>query len=283
MEKAQQLSTRRKHFKKKTGFKKESSQYLNQAPILGDKGTIYTTPDSGGNYYFRTWISEEKKYFRKSLRTTNRTEVIQLGETEAIGTMSKIKTGHKVFGLGWDELCQDWLEFQGNRVTTNRITSGRLDTLKTQIDRWIVPYIGKREKVANLDRNSFYEYGMFRRKQTDNQIQDVTIRNEYTTINAIAKYAYRHGIVSFGKFNVEEIKIREMPRRDTFTPEEYKVFYTKMRDWVRESVDGHEKYYRTLIQNFVLLKSNTFCRFDEIRLLKWKMIKVFKGTYPGIS
>ena len=111
----------------------------------------------------------------------------------------------------------------------------------------------------------------------------MTIRNEYTTINAIAKYAYRHGIVPFEKFNVEEIKIREMPRRDTFTPEEYKVFYTKMRDWVRELVDGHEKYYRTLIQNFVLLKSNTFCRFDEIRLLKWKMIKVFKGTYPGIS
>jgi len=275
VETAKALPTR-KHAKKKTGFKKDSVAFLNQVAILGDKGMIYTTPDSGGNYYFRTWIAAEKKYFRKSLRTTNRTEAIQLGETEAIGIMSKIKTGHKVFGLSWDELCQDWLEFQGDRVSTNRITSGRLDTLKTQVNRWIIPYIGSREKVANLDRNSFYDYGMFRRKKTDNQVQDVTIRNEYTTINAIAKYAYRNAILPFEKFNVEEIRIREMPRRDTFTPEEYKVFYTKMRSWVDESVDGHEKYYRSLMQNFILLKSNTFCRFGELRLLKWNMVKIFR-------
>lgn len=276
VEKAQALSSRKKHAKKKTGFKKDSVAFLNQEPILGDKGMIYTTPDSGGNYYFRTWIKEEKKYYRKSLRTTNRTEAIQLGETEAIGIMSKINTGHKVFGLAWDELCQDWLKHQDDRVTTNRITSGRLETLKTQVNRWIVPYIGKREKVANLDRNSFYDYGMYRRKKTDNQVQDVTIRNEYTTVNAIAKYAYRHGIIPFEKFNTEEIRIREMPRRDTFSPEEYKVFYTKMREWVKDSVDGHEKYYRSLIQNFILLKSNTFCRFGEMRLLKWHMVKLFK-------
>ncbi len=117
---------------------------------------------------------------------------------------------------------------------------------------------------------------MFRRKQTDNQVEDVTIRNEYTTVNAIAKWAYRHGILPFEKFNVEEIRIREMPRRDTFTPEEYKLFYTRMREWVKGAVDGHEIYYRSLIQNFILLKSNTFCRFGELRLLKWHMVKLFR-------
>ena len=66
VKKAQALSTRPKHAKNKTGFKTKSDAYLNQVPILGDKGVIYTTPQSGGNYYFRTWIPEEKKYYRKS-------------------------------------------------------------------------------------------------------------------------------------------------------------------------------------------------------------------------
>ena len=53
-----------------------------------------------------------------------------------------------------------------------------------------MPYIGNKETVASLDRNSFFDYGMYRRKKTDNLVEDVTIRNEYTTVNAIAKFAY---------------------------------------------------------------------------------------------
>ena len=264
-----------KHAKAKKGFKTKSDAYLNQVPILGDKGVIYTTPQSGGNYYFRTWIAEERKYVRKSLRTSDLDQAIKLGENEMLGILSQLNTGHKVFGLSWGECCEDWLEHQSDRVDTDRITAGRHSTLKTQVRRWIVPYFGKREKVGGFDRNSFYDYGMYRRKKTDNLVQDVTIRNEYTTINAIARWAYRKGIIPFEKFNVEEIRIREMPRRDTFTPEEYKVFYTRMRDWLKDSVDGHEIYYRSVIQNFILLKSNTFCRFGELRLLKWHMVKLY--------
>ena len=66
------------------------------------------------------------------------------------------------------------------------------------------------------------------------------------------KSAWNQQIISpFEKFIPEEIKIREMPRRDTFTPEEYKVFYTRLRKWVDESVDQHEVYYRKLLQDFL--------------------------------
>ena len=41
---------RKKHAKPKKGFKTKSDAFLNQVPILGGKGVIYTTPQSGGNY-----------------------------------------------------------------------------------------------------------------------------------------------------------------------------------------------------------------------------------------
>jgi len=106
VEKAQQISNPPKHSKPKTGFKTKSDSFLNQVPILGDKGVIYTTPQSGGNYYFRTWISEEKKYYRKSLRTADLDAAIKLGENEMLGILSKINTGHRVFGVSvsWSKL-----------------------------------------------------------------------------------------------------------------------------------------------------------------------------------
>ena len=266
---------RNKHQKEKRGYKQQSSEYLNQVPILGGKGVIYTTPHSGNNYYFRTWIPEEKKYVRKSLRTTNVDDAIKMGENEMLGILTKINQGHKVFGVTFKEVCDEFLIHQQERVNTKRITQGRWSTINTQIKRWIVPYIGKHLTTASLDRNSFVDYGMYRRKKTDNLVTDVTIRNEYTTVNAIAQFAYRKGMLPFEKFIPEEIKIREMPRRDTFTPEEYKLFYERLRKWVSESVDAHEEYYRKLMQDFILLKSNTFMRFGEIRLLKWHMCEIF--------
>ena len=54
---------RKKHAKPRQGFKEENSKsYLDQHPILGDKGMIYITPYSNGKWYFRTWIAEENKY-----------------------------------------------------------------------------------------------------------------------------------------------------------------------------------------------------------------------------
>ena len=161
---------RKKHEKSKRGFKQTSDAFLNQVEILGGKGVIYTTPYSNGNYYFRTWIKDEKKYIRKSLRTKILDDAITMGENEMLGVMTKIKQGHKVFGVTFGELCNEFLQHTQSRVDTNRITKGRYSTINTQIKRLIMPYIGNKETVASLDRNSFFDYGMYRRKKTDNLV-----------------------------------------------------------------------------------------------------------------
>ena len=266
---------RKKHAKPKKGYKTEGSRaYLDQEQILGGKGMIFITPYSGGKYYFRMWVSAEGKYYKKSLRTTDKNLAVELAEQEILGIMTKVNSGHKVFGLSWGELCQQFLDFSKERVETNRITEGRLSTLKTQVNKWIIPYIGKNTKTSELDRNSVMDYGLYRRKKTDNQVTDITIRNEYTTINSVIKYAYRNGSTPIERFNVEEIKILEPPRRDTFTIEEYRVFYKRLGEWVKASVDSHETFYRSIFRDFVLLKSNSFMRFGEIKQLQWKMCKI---------
>tara|TARA_B100001123_G_C15261381_1_gene1006715 strand:+ start:275 stop:1531 length:1257 start_codon:yes stop_codon:yes gene_type:complete len=265
---------RKKHAKPRTGFKTEgSSSYLDQQEILGGKGMIYITPYSNGKWYFRTWVSEEGKYLRKSLRTTNKKDAINLAEKEYLKVYATIDRGFKIFGLKFAEMCDEYLVLRQEDVDIGRITQGRHSTIKTQITRWIIPFINPTLKVSELNRESFRRYFAYRKQQTKNVVEDVTIRNEQTTINAIAKFGYRKGYLPFEGFDFDPIKILEPPRRDTFTLEEYKMFYPKLKDWVNDAVDSHEEYMRKLIRDFILLKSNTCMRFGEIRLLQWNMVR----------
>jgi hypothetical protein len=104
---------RNKHAKPSKGFKtEESSAYLNQHPILGGKGMIYVTPYSNGKWYFRTWISEEGKYLRKSLRTTSKGDAVSLAEREYLKVYATIDRGFKIFGLKFTELCDEHLKIR---------------------------------------------------------------------------------------------------------------------------------------------------------------------------
>jgi len=265
---------KKKHQKPKQGFKEENSKsYLDQHPILGDKGMIYITPYSNGKWYFRTWIPEENKYLRKSLRTTNKEDAISLAEKEYLDVYATIQKGHKIFGMTFKEVSEEFLELKQREVNTKTITQGRHSTIQTQIIRWIVPYINPTTKMSALDINSFRDYILYRKEKTGNRVEEITVRNEQTTINAIARFAQRKGYLPFAQFDFNPIKILEPPRRDTFNIEEYRIFYKKLNDWVKGSVDSHEEHMRKLIRDFILLKSNTCMRFGEIRNLTWKMVK----------
>ena len=118
---------------------------------------IYITPYSNGKWYYRTWIAEEKKYYRKSLRTTDKKDAIKLAEDEYIGIRSTLDRGHKIFGMNFSQVSEEFLERKQREVNAKKITQQRHATIKTQITRWIVPFINATTKLSALDRNSFRE------------------------------------------------------------------------------------------------------------------------------
>jgi len=249
----------------------DTKTYQNQYRVFGDKAIIFTTKASNGTYNFRMWIPEEQLYYRKSLRTKLLSDALTLGEQEVISLLTKLRNGHKISGSSWEELCKLFLEKKQKDVQTGRITEGRLITIRSQILKHIIPYIGHNIRVNELDRFKFQDYGNYRRDR-DAPAQDVTIRNEYTTINSIIKFGFSKGYLPFDRAETEQIQIKgEISRRDSFTLEEYRVLYTALRKWVKDAELDQDKYDRQLLRDFILLKANTFMRFGEIRSVKWSM------------
>ena len=261
------------------GYKKDAKSYQNQVPILGGKGMLYTTPYSNGNYYFRTYIVDERKDYRVSFKTKILGDAIKMGETEMLEILNKQSQGHKVFGKSWGELCNEFIKHNQDRVSVGNLSKTSFRASKSGIKTWIIKYLGESYRINGLTKNSFLEYAMKRRLKVEGGVEETTIKNEQTIINSIIKFAERKGYIPFNKCEVEKIKTTEHQRRDTFTPEEYKIFYTKMRGWINDSEKPDEIYYRSLIRDFCLIASNSCCRFGELLQLKWKMVKIteYKG------
>ena len=71
---------------------------------------------------------------------------------EVLGSVAR---GKKLFRELFTVVAQEWLDYQMERVKAERITLGRHSTLKTQVNRHIIPYVlekvGAKAKIGGLD------------------------------------------------------------------------------------------------------------------------------------
>ncbi len=197
---------------------KKTHQIQQQHDVLGGKAIIFRASVSGDVWQFRCWIKEEQKYLRKTLGTRDRATAVKRAEDLYLQIYADIKSGKRLFGITLGELIHEYLKWRAEDVRAGLITQGRLGTLSSHL-KHLRDYKGANTKLSELDAQSIFDYAQFRKiKQS---AQDVTIRNEQTTINHMMSYAYRKGYAHFEAFEFNTLRIREVSRRDTFTLEEY--------------------------------------------------------------
>ena len=75
---------------------------------------VYRVNASGDGWQFSTWISEEKKYYRKSLRTKDRELAGERARELFYEIQGKIRIGEVLFDLTIREVATQFLEEQKN-------------------------------------------------------------------------------------------------------------------------------------------------------------------------
>lgn len=240
-------------------------------PILGNKADIFKLTQSGDVWQFRMWVPNEKKYIRKSLRTRDFQSAQDQAEKMVYEAMSDIHTGRKIFGITLQELCDKYLEWRQEDVEVGNITAGRFGTIRTQL-RHFMNFRSPNLRVAELNTDSYYDYANWRKKEYS-KAADVTIRNEHSTINHMISYGYREGLCHFEKMDFRKIKIRQdqVGKRDTFTLEEYDQLIYFLRSYTskKHCPNEEERLERKLVQDCLLIGSNTLLRVGELWQLKW--------------
>ena len=239
--------------------------------LLGGKGEIYRMSRSSTVYQCRIWVPSERKYVRKSLKTTDYQTAKQEGEELIFKVLGEVAQGKKLFGISLGELVDKFLEYRWEDVKNGVITEGRFTTIQSQC-RALLRTKPRKLKIAELTENSFYEWRQMRLKDNPS-INTVTIRNETATIGQIFDFAFRNGYSHFPKMYFRPIKISraDVGKRDTFTVAEYEELVKFLRTYTskKHCPDEEERTERQKVRDYILTLSNTLMRTGELRQLVW--------------
>lgn len=239
--------------------------------LLGDRGEIYRMSRSGAVYQCRIWVPDERKYLRRSLKTTDLETARQRGEKLILETLSDVASGRKLFGISLGELVDKFLDWRHKDVGIGVITEGRFGTIQSQC-RALLRTKPPSTKVAELDANSFYDWRQMRTSD-NSSITPVTIRNETATIGQIFDFAYRNGYSHIPKMFFRPIKISrdDIGKRDTFTLDEYDEMVKFLRTYTAKKLcpDEEQRTERQKVRDYILTLSNTLMRTGELRQLTW--------------
>ena len=239
--------------------------------LLGGKGEIYRMSRSSAVYQCRIWVPSERKYVRKSLKTTDYESAKLRGEELIFKVLGEVAQGKKLFGITLGELVDKFLEYRWEDVKNGVITEGRFITIQSQC-RALLRTKPRKLKVAELTENSFYEWRQMRLKDNPS-INTVTIRNETATIGQIFDFAFRNGYSHFPKMYFRPIKISraDVGKRDTFTVAEYEEMVKFLRTYTskKHCPDDDERTERQKVRDYILTLSNTLMRTGELRQLVW--------------
>jgi integrase len=262
---------------------KTSKSFTEQHEILGGEAIVYRTTQNGNYWQFRTWIREEKKYYRVSLKTRDLSTALAVAREKYFELQVQIRSNIKVFGITFGELVELYLAEQKERVETKRITKERLGTISSQLKHLVEFVGGSKIKLCEINKDKFIEYAQWRRLK-NKSVRDITLRNEHAVINSLIKYAFRKKYLQYDYVDLEEIRIRgdNIIRRSTFTIEEYRLLYTMMRKYTNEKgLSESQQYYRYIIRDFILILSQCFARFGELRQVKWSNVQIEEDYKTG--
>ena len=240
--------------------------------ILGGIAHIYQVKQSKDVWQFRMWLTEEKKHYRKSLRTKVLKDALTIAEKLALELRVDVQTGKKVFGITVQELCDSYIANREKDIgdADGQITLGTWKMLKYKLQNGC-EMLGLDTKVSNIKQGELEDYRQRRTQEKSVGVQQIL--NEQSQLNAMWEFGYKQGHSNFRHLDFKKFKRKSKieKKRSTFTDEQYRKLYTYMRTWAsdKECEDKDELLKRKMVQDMILILANTGMRIGEARQLRW--------------
>jgi hypothetical protein len=164
-----------------------SRTFTDEHVVCDGSVIVYRTPPSGDVWQMRCWIREEKKYFRRSLRTRDLNKAIEAARDLYYDTRARVRHGERLFPVTISTIVQRYLTARLADVERGYITAGRWKTIETHL-KHLVSFLGPKTVSKHLHSRTFEQYFLFRKRERGT-ISNTTLINERATITALYKFA----------------------------------------------------------------------------------------------
>jgi integrase len=283
---------------------------LNQVPVLGGAGTIYQRR-ADGPWYVYFWVKAERKRFRRSLETSDKSLAIRTAEQIVLDALTKQKAGQKVISSTLGDVIDKWLILQSDRIKRGEIRSEEyVRNLACVFRKQLGGCFGLETPISALAQEDWERYLDFRGNQG---VALDTLRVEVSHIRGlVAKVGMKLGARLVPEFNLHVPKAKRAKRTETFNSKEFHELLDVLdsyccpetddgqyvRDWSLGAAKARrkapkivnqdlERSRRELLRWFVLIAASSGCRphelaGDERGSLRWRDID-FKTVEVMVS
>jgi len=239
-------------------------------PVLGGKCSIFRTTVSGDIWQFQMWLPNEKKWLRKSLRTTIRQEAEALAEKQWTETIGKITVGMKIFSISAKELVEKYLADLEERVKQGLNRESTLHLRRSWLQHYLT-FIGQNTKVQSVPPEKFETFLRWHRSQQPTPSLQYT-KGHQTLMMIMYRWAVNKKLLPaelLPKFSKVQVP-KGQGKRQGMNEHEYKMIMEVSKRWHTKTTNPNEQYERKQLHNFILLQGWYGTRTCETLGLRWK-------------
>ena len=235
--------------------------------LRGDGQIVIYKRDDFSNYFVRLKAFDQNSNYKfrvRSLKTKDRNQAL----TAAFKTHEEItfhlKSGGSLDGRTYRNVFDEWKQSKHNSYTDQV----KVDRTVEYAGLYSLDYFGSMifDRITTQNFHQYWDWRKvnYKRRKPSHD----TLNRERTAIMSIFKFGYQRGYIR-ELFEIPKLKTKGITRRPTFTLAEWKKITKGMRSWVPEGIDKGHWRERFLLQQYVLLMSNSGVRVGEMRNLKW--------------
>lgn len=194
-----------------------------------------------GEYWqFRIWLTKERKYARFSLKTTSKSTALDLAKRHYHELMANQLAGKSYYSITTKAGVELYLEWKKKQIG-NKIKEGRFGTINTHLEHWL-NYIGRNTKLKELAITDGDDYHYERTKSREKGVNQTTVENEQSTINAMVKWLHSRELTNIRSIEFPKLrgidKGKESNRRSLFEDSEILAIDKVLVEYIKEAEEN---------------------------------------------
>lgn len=182
----------------------------------------------------------------------------------------EVKAGGTLASKTFKQTFEEWEKSLTTQGHTRQ--GGSWDATIERVKSYALGYFGQK-RMSDLKAVDFADYWLWRKTNyTRKKPSNATLKRERTCLIPLLRFAKKRGYLT----EIPEIEAPQSKtqRRSTFTDNEWKTLYTKVRAWVKEAEKLATWRDRFIAQQYFLVLANTGMRVGEIRTLRWSDLRM---------
>jgi site-specific recombinase XerD len=250
-----------------------TKDHINLPRFADHRVTLYRRTDvTDSGWHMRVYLKKEARYYRKGLKTHDRTEAETLAQSELFKVLGRQEAGQTILSISVAKLIQDYLlvlqaqlEREEMRPTTHKNAARRINLARDFLaEQFKKPKAGLQTKLSTVEGAIFEGYLDWRRSSNPKIRRDV-VQQELLVIKKMFTWAVKKKLAGEKTIPTWNFRIeKEKAKREDMAEQDSYSLLVHADNWRNEETTPIQAYNRDLMFHVLAVLNCSGMRTGEV-------------------